>query len=327
MAAGSAIVGLAASIASVIDDLGPTATFCAEAGCQTVRSSDWAHPLGIPMSVLGVAFFATMVGLAFVARPALRRWLAIAGAAWAVWLIVLQAFVIDAWCKLCLVADPSAIVHAIAVVAGARTLRPGLRSIGLATPALGAAVLALALWTHHAPPPAPPPDAPLPGFVVEAQQPGKVTIVELVDFECPFCREMQRRLDHALAQTRVPVTVVRKMVPLPMHKGAIPAAIAWCCAELQGKGDEMARALFAADPEELTPAGCQRLAEQVGCDMERFRRDVPAAQQRAIADFQQAKDAGIHQLPTLFIGHRRITGASLTADELVTEIERAAVSM
>src|SRR6185503_1446967 len=115
----AALVGLGASIASAIDDLGPQITFCAETGCQTVKQSSWAKPLGIPMSVMGVLYFATMLALTFIERRRLRLVLAIAGGAWAIWLVTLQAFVIGAWCKLCLVADPAAIVLAATVIAGA----------------------------------------------------------------------------------------------------------------------------------------------------------------------------------------------------------------
>src|SRR6185295_13334212 len=144
----AAIVGLGASLTAMIDDLGGAPTFCAETGCETVRTSVWARPLGIPMSVLGVGFFAACVVLAFVHAPRLRRWLAIAGGAWAVWLIGLQAFAIGAWCKLCMVADPAAIAHAACVIGGASAVRLGWRRVVALAPALGAVVLGLAVWTH-----------------------------------------------------------------------------------------------------------------------------------------------------------------------------------
>src|SRR5437762_4666248 len=125
----AAIVGLGASLTSLVDDLGGAPTFCAETGGEIVRTSAWARPLGIPMSVLGVAFYAAALALAFASAPRLRRWLALAGGAWAVWLIALQAFVIEAWCKLCMVADPAAIAHAVLVLAGARALAPAPRRL------------------------------------------------------------------------------------------------------------------------------------------------------------------------------------------------------
>ena len=107
--------------------------------------------------------------------------------------------------------------------------------------------------------------------------------------------------------------VVRKMKPLPMHPGALPAALAWCCADLQGKGDAMASALFAADPGELTPAGCEQIAAHVGCDLARYRRDLasPEVAAHLAADLADAKAAGVHALPTLYIGADRVDGDRL----------------
>ena len=314
IATGAAIVGLAASIAGGIDELGPT--FCAESGCETVRTSAWAAPLGIPMAVLGIGFFATMLVLGFVERPRLRKALAIVGGLWAVWLVVLQAFVIGAWCKLCLVADPAAIVLAVAVLAGASSVKLHFGRLASVFAATAMTLGVLAMWTRA--PEVPPATKP----VVVASE--RVTIVEMVDFECPFCREMQKRLDAAIARTNVPVTVVRKMVPLRSHRGAMPAAVAYCCAEAQGKGDAMASALFAADPAELTTEGCEQIAARIGCDLERYRAARPHAEQRVAADLAEAREAGVRALPTLFIGDHVVTGASASTEELVAMIQRAA---
>lgn len=335
----SAIVGLGASLTSLIDDLGGAPTFCAETGCELVRTSAWARPLGIPMSLLGVLFFSAALALAFVHAPRLRRWLAIAGGAWALWLIALQAFAIGAWCKLCLVADPAAIVHAALVLAGARafSLSPRTSSpvrspdaiaasprllLPLA-PALVAVVALLGLWTESPPAADPSASQTTPASVTRAQSPGAVTIVEFLDFECPYCRAMQARLDRAIAQTSTPVRVVRKMVPLPQHRGAGPAALAYCSAEAQGLGDEMARALFAAAPDELTPEGCEAIAARIGCDLPRYRADLAAAAERVAADLRDAAQAGVRGLPTIFIGAERINGASATVAELTAMIDRA----
>jgi protein-disulfide isomerase len=327
-AIGFAIIGLGASIASLIDYFGTTATFCAETGCATVRESAWAHPLGIPMPVLGVAFYLAALVLGFVDAPRLRRALAIGGAAWAVLLIVLQAYVIDAWCKLCMIADPAAIGYAVAVLAGATTLRFTIAR-GLATlPAVASAVGILALWTSSGP--LPPASAPVvlartPAFVAQAQVPGTATVVEVVDFECPYCRRMQDRLTTAVAQARHPIRVVRKMLPLRVHPHAMPAALAYCCADAQGKGEAMAAALFAAPPDELTPEGCEKLAAGLGCDLERYRRELPQAEARVAAEMAEVRAAGIRSLPTLFIGNERIVGDGKSAAELTALLDHAAV--
>jgi protein-disulfide isomerase len=333
----SAIVGLGASITSLVDDLGGAPTFCAETGCEIVRTSAWAHPLGIPMSVLGVGFFTAALVLAFVPAPRLRRYLALAGGAWALWLIGLQAFAIGAWCKLCLVADPSAIVHAICVVAGARTLAAAPRRILPLAPAVAAIVAVLAVWTAAPAPPGEPVAVAgsavaagaaggagaLPASVAAEQRSDAVTIVEFVDFECPFCRRMQARLESALAQAQSPVHVVRKMVPLPQHRGARPAALAYCCAERQGRGEAMAKALFAAPADELTPEGCEAIAARVGCDLDRYRADLAGAEAQVTRDLDEARAAGVHALPTLFVGPERVTGASASTEQLAAMIDRA----
>ncbi len=321
------MVGLGASIASSIDYFGASATFCAETGCATVRESGWAHPLGVPMPVLGIAFFVSALVLGFVNAPRLRHALAVTGAAVAVLLILVQAFVIGAWCKLCMVADPAAIGYALAVLAGAAALR-FTTTRGLATlPALLAVVGVLALWTHGDEPGAPsrlPPGTP--AFVEQAQLSGTATIVEVVDFECPHCRRMQERLTTAIAQAGRPIRVVRKMRPLEFHPHAMPAALAYCCADAQGKGDAMAAALFAANPDELTPDGCEKLAASVGCDVERYRRDLPHAAARVAAESAEVATAGIHLIPTVFIGGERVTGAGKSSAELTAMLERVAVA-
>src|SRR5205814_1023402 len=122
-----------------------------------------------------------------------------------------------------------------------------------------------------------------------------------------------------------PVRVVRKMVPLPIHAGALPAAIAWCCAEAQGKGDAMAAALIAAPVAELTPAGCEQIAAGLGLDLDRYHRDAadPAIRARIDADTAAARAAGIHLLPTIYIGGQAFVGAGATVDELVLALRRA----
>jgi len=316
----TAIVGLGASIASLVDYLGTSPAFCAETGCATVRESAWSHPLGVPMPLLGVAFFAAAIALGFVEAPRLRRSFAGLAALSAVLLLGIQAFAIGAWCKLCVVADVAAIGYAVTAFAGATALRFSIwRGVAL-TSWLAAAIAILALWTHT------PPSAELArsSFVDAAQAPGAATVVEVVDFECPWCRRMQQRLDAATHQVGVPVRVVRKMFPLPGHPHAMPAALAYCCADAQGKGDAMAAALFAAPPEDLSAEGCERLALGVGCDLERYRRDLDGAKTRVAAETAEVTAAGIHSLPTLFIAGERIVGAAMSADELTELLRRGA---
>jgi len=85
----------------------------------------------------------------------------------------------------------------------------------------------------------------------------------------------------------------------------------------------MADALFAADPAELTPDGCERIAGNIGCDLDRYRRDYPATFGRVAADMLDARGAGIHNLPTIFIGDTQVVGADHSPTELTAMIDRA----
>jgi len=286
------------------------------------------------MPVLGVGFFAVMIALAFVARPRLRKALAITGGVWALGLIALQAFSIGAWCKLCLVVDPTAIALALVVAAGAGTLRLSFRSLAFAGAAMAATIAVLVAWTR----PEQPTLASEPISIGRLAKPtvisaierststsettGETTIVEYVDFECPFCRAMAKKLDQAIRDAGRTVHVVRKMVPLPIHKHALVAALAWCCADALGKGDAMAEALFAADPEDLTPEGCEKIAMDLGISVEDFRAKLPDARQRVNADLAESNALDIHYLPTLEVAGQRLVGNGATVAQL-TELLRS----
>ncbi|HEY0251315.1 MAG TPA: DsbA family protein, partial [Kofleriaceae bacterium] len=103
------------------------------------------------------------------------------------------------------------------------------------------------------------------------------------------------------------------------------AAMAYCCADAQGKGDEMAKALFAAPADELTPDGCAKIAESIGCDMERYKQSLadPATHDRIVQESNDAKEAGVRGLPTVYFGKTGIGGADHEADELAQLISSA----
>jgi len=100
---------------------------CGDGGCETVQLSSYADLFGIPVALCGVAGYLAMlgVGLAGVQGPlAARRWpttalvlLAGLGVAFSGYLTYLEAAVIHAWCRWCVVS--AVIVTAIFGVAAA----------------------------------------------------------------------------------------------------------------------------------------------------------------------------------------------------------------
>ena len=336
-----ALIGLAVSAALLVDSMQPVPAFCGAGGCAAVRATSWARPLGVPMPVIGLAFFAAALVLAGVPRlVAARTLVALIGAAGATGLLALQGFVIGEWCRLCVIADLAAIAYGVLIVVrGADWPRPSRRAMA-ATAVLAVGAVALPFVAFE-PEPALTPVAAAPSIAGSRRSPGlpevvsreqtrdRVVVVDFIDFQCPHCRAFHPRLIEAMGRVDVPVRVVRKMVPLPQHSGAMPAAIAWCCADAQGKGDEMAEALLAARVSELTPEGCERIAASIGLDMERYRADAAdrATRRRVHADVADAKKAGVHSLPTIYIGNQAFTDARATVDQLEAALRRAAGSI
>ena len=87
----------------------PAALICtAGGGCETVQESSYAELLGIPVALLGLlAYLAVLALVAWDSELArtLAAAIALSAVGFVVYLIALQAFVIDAWCVWCLVTD------------------------------------------------------------------------------------------------------------------------------------------------------------------------------------------------------------------------------
>jgi uncharacterized membrane protein len=314
-----AAAALVASAALLVDYLRPAPVFCdVEGPCGRVRATIFARPFGIPMPAIGIA---GILGIALAALvPGRRaRWaqvgLAGAGALVAVVLFVVQ-WLIGALCPFCAVVDASALGLCAAAVV---RLRGGLDPpVSRAIPAVPVAGLLLFIgapllvgFQRH---PMPVISADLPPSILEEIRRtgrGKITVVDFVDFECPFCRMTHTELAPLLEKRKDKVRVTRRHVPLRMHPHAMDAAKAGCCGESLGRGDEMADALFTAPPEELTPEGCEKLAQELHLDLDRFRACVrdPATDARIEKDREAFRAAKGHGLPTIWVGGTRLEGA------------------
>ena len=248
-------------------------------------------------------------------RKQLWFWLTIllaAAALVAITLLGVQLWM-GAFCPFCAVVDVSAIgLFVLAMVRWQRGLDPppGARvAIGSVALLVVAAGVPLAIGFGRRLPP-----LDIPGAIAEEMRrtgKGKVTVVDFADFECPYCRSTHGALAPLLESRRAKLRLVRVHVPLRIHRHALDAAKAGCCAENLGKGPEMADALFTAPVEELTPDGCEKLAAKVGLDLERFRACVgdPATQARIDRDRETYRAAKCNGLPTIFVDGVRLEGA------------------
>lgn len=307
---------LVASALLLVDYVRPAPVFCgAEGGCGVVKRTVFAYPLGIPTPLLGIGGFLA-IGLAQLvpgrrARIA-QAMLAVFGGIVAAGLLVVQAS-LKTFCPYCFVADVAALLLlGLSVARALKGWDPPEKRAHLALGVAGictavAAPVAVGMSKKAIP-------LDVPGVIADELRKtprGKITVVDFVDFECPFCRMTHADFGPLLAERKDKVRVVRKHVPLRMHAHAMDAARTACCGEKQGKGDEVAEALFTAPPSDLTREGCEKIAESHGLDLARFRECFTSAETdaRIKADGEAFRGAGGHGLPTIFIDGTKLEGA------------------
>jgi protein-disulfide isomerase len=165
--------------------------------------------------------------------------------------------------------------------------------------------------------PAAPPAAPTGPVVVDiAGAPMKgnpsapITIVEFSDFECPFCSRVNPTIAQLLTDYPNQIKVVFKQLPLPFHKNAHLAAQASLAAHAQGKFWEFHDLLF-ANQKALTRPDLERYAEQLGLNMDQFRKDLDTERFKGQVDKELAESQknGIQGTPNFAINGKRLTGA------------------
>jgi predicted DsbA family dithiol-disulfide isomerase/uncharacterized membrane protein len=306
------LAGLVASAMLAVDYLRPAPVFCVEGGgCDALRHTAIATPLGVPLPLFGVVGFLAIGVASLLPGPRARLaqlGLAVVSGMVGVSLLVVQ-FRLGKLCPFCVVADASGVFSAVA--ASARLWLAAEAPAPRILTYVGAVALVVA------------PTVPMvAGFRANTvpqvirdelaqSQPGVVTVVDFVDFECPFCRMTHAELEPVLQAHAGHVRLVRRQTPLKMHVHAMDAARGACCAEKLGKGDAMADALFTAPIEQLTREGCEKIALNVGLSLEPYRACVsdPATDALIAADKAEFQAAGGFALPTLWIGDVQIVGA------------------
>lgn len=152
-----------------------------------------------------------------------------------------------------------------------------------------------------------------------------VTIVELADFQCPYCRDMVSTLRDLRARYGDRIRLVWKDLPLArLHPQAVQSAEAARCAHEQGKFWEYHDVLF-ANQRALQLQSLKQHAINLGLDVPRFAACVDSSKYG-----KQVRDAvgvatrlGLSSTPSLLINGRLISGvqpvetlAAVVEDEL-----------
>ncbi len=150
---------------------------------------------------------------------------------------------------------------------------------------------------------------------------GDVTLVEFFDYQCPYCKTIFPSIQALLAEDRE-LRYVFKEIPI-LGKDSVFAARAALAARRQGKYQEFHKVLMPTRGK-LTETRVMRLAEKVGLDVDRLRRDMA---DRTIGDMirrnlELADALGIYGTPAFIVGDTQVPGA-VEIDTLKTLIARA----
>ena len=280
VALASAVFGAGVSIYLLFEYTTGQAGVCLTGtGCDEVRASDFAYPLGIPMPLFGVVFYVVAGWLAGQAGPGailvgvpartLLVLLGLVGVAASAVLTGLEAFVIGAFCTWCLASAAASVVLLIAALGSWREAAPDpaggrsgkarqqlrrqadgerravrrtfLGSLAVTGVLFGTLLVAGALAGGE-----PGPSGNVDGLA-PASRPhlgtGSVTVVEFADFQCPACAVVAPMLAQLAEEGGV--TLVARHFPLEsIHANANGSARAAEAAMLQDEYWAMSEALY-----------------------------------------------------------------------------------
>ena len=361
LAVAGALLGAAASAYLLVDYVFGGGICLTGSGCDLVRASMLAYPFGIPMPLLGLAFY--LVAAALVLAPTPRMlgvpvplvivgWASVGVAVMAV-LTAIELFVIGAVCSWCLISAFASVILAIGALGIWRNARrldrdplprsararrravedAGRRGRGLKRFALRtAAVLAIGVVTLLVAPmlvagPAGRADS-ASGERARLGN-GPVEVMVYSDFQCPACAAVAPILSE-LAQEGS-VTVVFRYLPLPQHANAHAAAAAAHAALPEDRFWEFHDALFTSQPEwaQLSVPAAKEffaaIADDLGLDVPAWRSTAASEAVASVIaeDLGSAEALRLTGTPTIFVGGERYPGP-LSADALAAAVAQAA---
>jgi protein-disulfide isomerase len=167
------------------------------------------------------------------------------------------------------------------------------------------------------------------GLPVLGRSDAPLTMVEISDYQCPFCRAFHKGTFEALKKDWIDTGRLRFIswdMPLEFHSNAAKAAQAARCAGQQNKFWEF-RSLLIANADKLGPEDIPGYAQQVPqLDVDRFKACVAsdqfsAAVRKSVAD---ANGQGISGTPTFVIGKTQgdvVDGVIVVGAKPITEFE------
>ena len=138
----------------------------------------------------------------------------------------------------------------------------------------------------------------------------KITVVEISDFQCPYCRRGSQVMEEVLKAYPNDVKIAFINYPLPFHDQAKPAAIAALAAKEQGKFWEMHDLLF-ENQQQLGEEAFIGFAGKLGMNVEKFKTDMKSDKLAKQVDEESKKATalGVQGTPGFFVNGVAVRGA------------------
>lgn len=136
-----------------------------------------------------------------------------------------------------------------------------------------------------------------------------VRVVELLDFQCPYCRTAHEELLGLREKHGDDLQLVVRHVPLEIHAAAKGAAKAAVAADEQGEFWPYHDAIFAHEGT-LDRGAFIEIAASLGLDVEQFKADLDSTKvsQAVDADLRVALQLGVVATPGFFVNGRFVSG-------------------
>jgi protein-disulfide isomerase len=145
---------------------------------------------------------------------------------------------------------------------------------------------------------------------------GDVPVIEFFDYNCGYCKKAFSDLAKLIDKDKK-VRVILKELPI-LAKGSEEASRVALAAKMQGKYWEFHRAMLESQGQ-ANEASALRVAEKLGLDMPRLKKDMASAEVKKEIDEtrQLATKMGIQGTPHFIVGDRIIPGAPENLAELL----------
>ena len=153
---------------------------------------------------------------------------------------------------------------------------------------------------------------------------GDVTVVEFFDYNCPYCRRVKPSVE-ALLERDKNVRLVYREWPI-LGEGSVFAARAALASREQGKYEEFHWAMMGMQGR-AEEASVLRIAQQVGLDLSRLRRDMESEEidEHIATSARLTGELGISGTPGFVIGDNIVAGV-IEADQMIRIVEETRIS-